>query len=200
MKKLLWSLFAAFSVSLGIVEAASAQPSDVQVYNVSHSGTGCPIGTVDTVISPSRDAVSLGFDAFVAQTAPPVALARKNCRIVVDLRFDPAWSFTVFRVDYRGFAGLEAGVLGQQRSSYSFLGQPPAGDAFATTSIFGRFFDNYSRSDNVGLLVWSPCNGNNYPLVINTEVRVQGSQGLMTVDSVTGKVIQTYDLRWRKCS
>lgn len=199
MKKLLWGLFAASSISLGIVGAAAAQPTEVRVQGVSHSGTGCPAGTVDTVVSAGSDSVILGFDAFVAQTVPPVTLARKNCQIVIDLRFDPKWSFTIFRVDYRGFAGLEAGVFGQQRSTYFFQGVRPSGDAVATTSIRGRFFDNFSRSDDVGLLVWSPCEESTHPLVINTEVRVQGNQGLMTVDSVTGKVVQVYDLKWRKC-
>lgn len=199
MKKLLWALCAASLASLGIVGTAAAQPTEVRVQGVSHSGTGCPAGTVDSVVSQGRDSVILGFDAFVAQTMPPAAFARKNCQIIIDLRFDPKWSFTIFRVDYRGFAGLEAGVFAQQRSTYFFQGVPPAGDAVATTSIRGRFFDNYSRSDNVGLLVWSPCESSTHPLVINTEVRVQGNQGLMTVDSVTGKVVQVYDLRWKKC-
>src|SRR6185436_14811133 len=66
MKKLLWGLFAASSVSLGIVGTAAAQPSEVQVQGVSHSGTGCPAGSVDTVVSGGKDSVILGFDAFVA--------------------------------------------------------------------------------------------------------------------------------------
>jgi hypothetical protein len=51
----------------------------------------------------------------------------------------------------------------------------------------------------VGLLVWSPCDGSNEALIINTEVAVNGRQSKMTVDSVIGKVLQTYDLKWKKC-
>lgn len=202
MKKLVRGAMIASGLSLFAIRTASAQPADVKIYDVGHSGTGCPAGSVDWNISQNSSSVFLGFDAFVAETSASVTSARKNCQIVMDLRFDPAWSFTVFRVDYRGFADLDAGVLAQQKSTYFFQGVPPAGDASASTTLYGSFFNNYSRSDEVGLLVWSPCDGSNSPLVINTEVRVKGQtnlRGSMTLDSVSGKVVQVYDLKWRKC-
>src|SRR4051812_36056959 len=110
MKKLVWGAMIASGLSLFAIRTASAQPADVKIYDVGHSGTGCPAGSVDWNISQNSSSVFLGFDAFVAETSASVTSARKNCQIVMDLRFDPAWSFTVFRVDYRGFADLDAGV------------------------------------------------------------------------------------------
>lgn len=178
---------------------ASAQPSDVKIQNFTHAGTGCPANSVATVVTQRKDAILIAFDKFIAQTVPPSNIARANCNLTIDLVFDPAWSVTVFQVDYRGFAGLEDGVIGEQKSSYYFLGQPIRPEASAKTSLKGPIFDNYARSDDVGLFVWSECGGSEHVLNINAEVRVSGKQGLMTLDTVTGKVVQVYDLRWKKC-
>jgi Domain of unknown function (DUF4360) len=179
---------------------AFAQPSSVRIDSVTYSGTGCPAGTVDGAISPDGQQLFLGFDAYVAQTVPGGAtLDRKNCQVRVSMEFAPRWTFAISSVDYRGFAGLKAGAFGQQVSTYFFAGQPAIGDARASTRIVGPFFDNYSRRDTVGTLAYSDCRRRYHDLVINTEVRVAGGEGLMTVDSVIQKVQHTYNLVWQPC-
>src|SRR5262249_16429967 len=149
----------------------------------------CPAGSVGASISDDRDSLIVLFDSFIAQT-PPSMVDRKNCQLAIKLKFDPSWSFTLFRMDYRGFAALKAGSFAQQKSIYFFQGLPPAGDAFAQTTINGPFFGDYARSDNMGLMLWSPCGGASQTLVLNSQIRVQGPDAQMTIDSVSGKVTQ----------
>lgn len=190
----------AFLFVFGSGGAASAQPKTVHIVDFGHSGSGCPGGSVDASITNDGEQLYVGFDSFIAQTVPGgPTLDRKNCQLRVTLEFDPAWSFSIVSVDYRGFAGLQAGVLGEQQSSYFFAGEAPMGDAFAKTRLMGPWFKDYSRRDDVGLLVFSPCGPAQHDLVINAQVRVLGKEGLMTVDSITNKVQHTYNLKWKPC-
>lgn len=198
MKKIFLSALAFGLASVGALKAASAEPLDVKIEQFTYAGSGCPGGSVGASISDDRDSLIVLFDSFIAKV-PPGSFDRKNCQLAVKLRFDPAWSFTIFRVDYRGFAALKAGAFGQEKSTYFFQGVPPAGDASAQTTLYGPFLGDYARSDNLGLLLWSPCGGTSQTLVINSQVRVQGTEAQMTVDSIAGKVVHVYDFRWRKC-
>jgi hypothetical protein len=187
--------------ALGMGGTASALPSSVRIVELGHSGTGCPLGTVDASVINAGSQLFVGFDEFIAQTEPGgPSFARKNCQLRVLLEFDPAWSVSLVSADYRGFAALEAGVRGEQKSTYFFQGTPPPGDSFATTVLSGPFFENYARRDDLALLVFSKCGPSRHNLIINSEVRVLGREGLMTVDSVSQQVEHVYELSWRRCS
>lgn len=199
MKKLPFTVMGAMMGVMGFASVAVAEPA-AKIIDFGYSGTGCPAGTVDVSITPEGDRVFAGFDAYVAQTADTgTRIARTNCQLRIGIQFDPAWSFSVATVDYRGFAGLPQGAYGENVSAYFFAGQPPMGDARAITRLTGPFFDNYDRRDEVGLLVWSPCGPAQQDLVINNEVRVIGRNTLMTVDSITTKVQMVFGLNWKKC-
>lgn len=197
MKKTTMTFLAAPLLLLGAREAA-AQPESARIVDFGHSGTGCPAGTVDASISSDGQRIFVGFDQYVARTDES-PIDRKNCQLRITMQFDPAWSFSIASVDYRGFAGLPAGALGENVSTYFFAGEPPQGDARARTQLRGPFFENYNRTDNVGLLVFSPCGPAEHDLVINNEVRVLGRNAVMTVDSITGQLQVVYSLRWRRC-
>ncbi|MFS8064968.1 MAG: DUF4360 domain-containing protein [Byssovorax sp.] len=177
---------------------AMAQPNTARIVGFGHSGTGCPAGTVDASISEDAQRIFVGFDQYVAESKLS-GLDRKNCQLRVTMQFDPAWSFSIASVDYRGFAGLPAGTRGENVSTYFFAGERPMGDARAKTSLVGPFFENYARRDNVGLMVFSPCGPAEHDLVINNEVRVMGRDAIMTVDSITGQLEVVYNLLWKKC-
>ncbi len=199
MKKLLFAGIGALLGIAGLSNTAAALPA-ARIVDLGYSGTGCPAGSVDVSISAAGDRVFAGFDAYVAETgATGTRIARSNCQLRVSIQFDPAWSFSVATVDYRGFAGLPSGAYGENVSSYFFAGQSPMGDARAYTRILGPFFDNYDRRDEVGLLVWSPCGPAEHDLVINNEVRILGREAIMTVDSITTKVQMIFGLNWRQC-
>ncbi|MDC0749183.1 DUF4360 domain-containing protein [Polyangium mundeleinium] len=211
MKKLLVALVAASSAVLGISSQADAQPYDlvdapegVQIRGLVYNGTGCPQSSVAGTLSEDRKALELIFGAFTAE-ASQVGLpseARKFCQITVDLAFPQGYSFSLVSGDYRGYADLQAAVVGTQTSSYYFTGG--FGYTFRT-KIVGPFSENYFRRDNLALeaAVWSPC-GATRPLNINTQAAVstlanRAGSGLMTLDTLSLVVRQTYGLAWRKC-
>ncbi|MDI1484078.1 DUF4360 domain-containing protein [Polyangium sp. y55x31] len=211
MKKLFVAFVAAGSVVLGISERADAQPYDlieppegVEIRGLVYNGTGCPQNSVAGTLSEDRKALELIFGAFTAEASPlgQPSEARKFCQITVDMAFPQGYSFSLVSADYRGFAELGAAVVGTQTSNYYFTGG--LGRSFRT-KIVGPFSENYFRRDNLTLeaVVWSPC-GASRPLNISTQAAVStlanpSGSGLMTVDSVSLVVQQTYNIIWRKC-
>lgn len=178
-------------------------PNQVHIAALRYGGTGCPQGTVADLLSPDAKAFTLLFDAYVAEAGPGLSLTqgRRNCQIVVDLRFPQGWSYTIFQVDYRGYARLDSGTSGVQRTNYYFQGQA-MGPALQST-FYGLMDKDYQIRDTLGVsaLVWSPC-GVTRALNLNTQIRVsaRGSRrALMTVDSIDGALEHLYGIRWQRC-
>lgn len=201
----LGSLLAAAALLTSTANAYAEAPSEVKIQSISYAGSGCPAGTVAENLSPDQLAFTLLFDAFIAEAGPgvPVREKRKNCQLLVDLRFPPGWTFTIASVDHRGYAALERKVIGTHKASYYFQGQAATGSV--VTTLKGPKDVDYHLRDLVGLssVVYAPC-GARRALNINTQVQVDNSankraSGLMTVDSIDGQVAQIYHLKWSRC-
>ncbi|MSP19296.1 MAG: DUF4360 domain-containing protein [Bdellovibrionales bacterium] len=199
----LTALLSVFSLSGVAVAELGPDPSTVRINGISYAGSGCPAGSVSQNLSEDAKAFTLLFDSYVAETGPgmPLSLARKNCQVAVDLRFPQGWSYSLFTVDYRGYARLESGTSGQQVSSYYFQGQSKTGNL--RTTYYGPAERDYQIRDTLGLdaLVWSPC-GANRALNMNTQVRVTAPsqrRALMTIDSIDGELKHIYGMKWRRC-
>ncbi|MCB0405599.1 MAG: DUF4360 domain-containing protein [Bdellovibrionales bacterium] len=178
-------------------------PSTVSIKSIAYAGTGCPAGTVSESLAPDAKAFTLLFDSYVVEAGPGVPLreSRKNCQLAVDLRFPQGWSFTIVDVDYRGYASIDRGATGTQKTNYYFQGQR-VGPSLQTT-MRGPFDDDYHIRDKLGVdaVVYSPC-GLSRALNLNTQIRVQArgsSQALMTIDSIDGELTHVYGLKWRRC-
>lgn len=178
-------------------------PREVKINGISYAGSGCPAGSVSQLLSEDAKAFTLLFDSYVAEAGPgmPLSLGRKNCQIAVDLRFPQGWSYSIFTVDYRGYARLDPGTSGQQISSYYFSGQTKTGNL--RTNFYGPVDRDYQIRDTLGLesVVWSPC-GANRALNMNTQVRVTASgrqRALLTIDSIDGELKHIYGIQWRRC-
>jgi hypothetical protein len=100
-------------------------PTQVQIVGLTYGGTGCPSGTVSSILSDDRTIMTLIFDEFVASIGPGIRIteARKNCQLNLNLRYPGGFQYSIFSADYRGYAYLEKGVTGTQRSAYYFSGQ-----------------------------------------------------------------------------
>ena len=182
--------------------AQGPDPSQVYVNNFTYAGSGCPSGTVASDISEDAQAFTLLFDRYIAEAGPGIARSenRKNCNVLLNLHVPAGWSFTIMSVDYRGFAQLDSGTIGEEVSEYYFQGQ--RGPAFST-SLRGPYNDDYVVSDDIPIqdMVWSQC-GVNRALNIKTQVRVNASynrRALMTLDSIDGEFRQIYHMQWRRC-
>jgi hypothetical protein len=186
---------------------ANDPPPWVRIRSLSWGGSGCPAGTVAENLAPDFRAFTLLFDSYVAEIGPglPLSQSRRNCQILVDLDFPQGWSYSVFNVDYRGFASLDPRVSGVQQSAYYFQGESRT--ARLQTTLNGPKVSDYQIRDSLVLedLVWSPC-GAQRALIINSAIRVANNsskpdaRGMLTTDSIDGEVTHIYGLQWRHCS
>ncbi|MEZ4741625.1 MAG: DUF4360 domain-containing protein [Bdellovibrionota bacterium] len=180
-------------------------PNEVYVNNIVHAGTGCPIGSVATDISEDAKAFTILFDEYVAEAGPGIerSAGRKFCQLTVNLHVPQGWSYTIFDVNYAGFADLDRGTYGIQKSTYYFQGNRASNGVTLSTRLRGPYSDDYEIRDSLGLdaLIWSPC-GVNRALNIKTSVMTQASRNqsaLMTIDSIDGELIHRYGIKWKRC-
>ncbi|KAI8901552.1 hypothetical protein BC833DRAFT_617477 [Globomyces pollinis-pini] len=185
------------------IQASGPNPNQVYVAGISYGGTGCPANTVSISMAQDQQSFTLIFDQFVATSGAGTTAKehRKNCQVNIDMRYPQGYSYSVTTVDYRGFVGIPAGLNAIQRTNYYFAGQTEQIDS---KSIFtGPFNQNYLIRDTIDVSqkVWSPC-GSVVRGNVNAEVRLQGDvtkTGQITVDSIDGKVQQTFGISWKTC-
>ncbi|KAK2747097.1 hypothetical protein FQN57_002352 [Myotisia sp. PD_48] len=179
-------------------------PDKVQIVGLTYGGTGCPSSTVSHVLSDDRQVMTLIFDEYVAQIGPDVDMKnnRKNCQLNINLRYPGGFQYSIFSADYRGYAFLEKGVTGVQKSIYYFSGQTQ--QAETNTTWVGPLDKDYTLHDETDhtSTVWSPC-GANGALNINSQLRLsttdRKARGMLTNDSLDASFKQVVHVRWQKC-
>ena len=90
--------------------------------NPSYGGSGCPAGSARAVVAPDLKSFTMIFDKYVVNAAGSNSLDRKNCQILINFEFPQGWSYSIARMDYRGFYNLSAGTYGSQQALYYFQG------------------------------------------------------------------------------
>ncbi|KAJ3184902.1 hypothetical protein HDU85_001592 [Gaertneriomyces sp. JEL0708] len=195
---------------------ATAAPSDVpdvnQVYfeNIAWNGSGCPWNpqspSASLILANDKRSFTILFDKFVASAGPgiPRTENRKNCQLNIKLHIPGGWQYSIASADFRGWAELDRNVNGRQHSIYYFQGDGRT--TTAETTIKGPFANNYALHDEIEFTSqsWSTC-GEQRPVNINTSIFVDNTKntkggGVMTTDSVDGKVTQVYQFQWKKCN
>ncbi|KAG5289421.1 secreted protein [Histoplasma ohiense] len=185
--------------------AEEPDPDKVQIIGVTHGGTGCPSNSVRHILSDDRTVMTLIFDKYVASIGPdvPVAESRKNCQLNINLRYPGGFQFSIFSADYRGYANLDRGVKGVQKSTYYFSGQTR--QASTMTEWNGPMEKDYLLHDETdhASTVWSPC-GANGALNVNSQIRLtsnnRNARGVLTTDSIDASFRQIVHFRWQKCN
>jgi len=184
--------------------ASAPNPSLVTINSISYGGTGCPQGSVGSFISADRLTFTLIFDSFVASIGPgvPVTSSRINCQLNINLQYPSGFQYSVLGTDFRGYVGIDAGVTGVQTANYYFSGSQT--QATTTSTFKGPMSGDYLISDKIPFTstIWSPC-GAALPLNVNSQVRLTStntkSSGLMTQDSIDGKVTFVVGVQWQAC-
>lgn len=99
----------------------------MKISKVGTGGTGCPQGTVSTIISDDRSVVTLIYDSYVASIGPGIAVTeqRKNCQLTLELEYPGGFQYSILSADYRGYANIEKGITGTLKSTYYFAGKAP---------------------------------------------------------------------------
>lgn len=185
----------------------SFDPSAVAIGELSYAGNGCPAESVAWTLSDDRQAMTMIFDQFAVETTGALPTnegrSRKSCRVQLRLQAPANWQFSIFYMDFRGFAALDPGTTGIHQSTYR-LGSGPIVNLGRFT-LAGPLSDDYQRVEDLSLntAVWSTCTERQQRVEINSTVAVHGragSGGYMTLDSMDGVIAHSYGLAWRRCA
>lgn len=189
--------------SPSLAQSASAPPEgSVKIEGFAYGGTGCPQGSVGSIISKDRSTIELLFDKFQAELSSKVTLSpQSNCTVSFKLSYPAGWSLSWDRVEHRGFADTTGGAQGELRSRYYI----PGSSGFDVTRVY-EFPDNTAQDytivqDNINT-AYTQC-GASVPLSVNTRVRLYGNPtgyNALTVDSITSKVKTILYFKWQRCS
>jgi len=189
---------------------ADAPGEPIRIENIAFKGTGCPDNSTASVnISDDKQAFTVAFSEFVAETGPglPLTAGRKNCNLTLDLDIPAGWQFSIASFNFRGFAAIDEGVSASHEATY-FLQGDRRQQKFSSTEN-GPAEKDYVYTDNIGIssAVWSAC-GVKRALSVNTVLRVwntdknrfPNSAGILTNDTIDGEIVQKYGITWRRCS
>jgi hypothetical protein len=205
---LLCTLVASLLVGTHALPAATNEnfdPSKVYIEELVFAGTGCPQNTAVANFNPSRTTFTILFDQFIAQAGPgiPMAENRKNCVFNVKVHLPSGFQYSIVTVDYRGYTTLDDKVTAAIETSYYFAGSLQ--QVSVRSPFVGPMTKDYTFRDtlDIATTVWSAC-GQSENLNANTRIRVDNTRnpkasGILTTDSVDGKVQHVLGLAWRKC-
>ncbi|MBD2777770.1 DUF4360 domain-containing protein [Iningainema sp. BLCCT55] len=186
-----------------LAQQSEAPPEgSVRIVGFAYGGTGCPQGTVGSIISADQSTIELLFDRFLAELGQGATLSpQSNCTVSFRLEYPAGYSVSWNRVEHRGFADTTGGAQGELRARYYI----PGTGGFDVVRV-ASFPDNTAADytivqDNISS-AFTQC-GASVPLSVNTRVRLFGTPtafNTLTVDSITNKVKTILNLRWRRCS
>jgi len=185
--------------------AVGPNPTEVYINSISYGGTGCPQGTVGSFISADKQTFTLIFDAYVASIGPgiPVVQNRLNCQLNIDLQYPGGFQYSILGTQFRGYAGLDAGITGLQQATYYFSGSSQ--QVSSSTTFKGPISDDYEIADTIPFTstIFSPC-GAALPLNVNSQVRLTSTNsknsGILTHDSIDGTIKFQVGVQWQKCT
>lgn len=179
----------------------------VKIKDVAYIGNGCPEGSVASDIATDFTALTLIFSKFVAEVGPTVSPVEKakQCRINFNLEIPSGWQFTIFQVDYRGFADLDAGTAGLHSASYFFADTASIRRVKAVQKFTAPFEGDFESHHKIGFTsnLWSRCSVNQ-TLVLDTSLALEalsGKQAVLSLDSIDAEAHkQKFHLAWRRCA
>jgi len=187
-------------------EPAGPPPGKVTIEPQTVNGSGCPAGSTDVLAHPDNTSFSVTYSQYLAQVGPQSQPTdfRQNCQISLRVSYPQGYTFAIHKVDYYGFAHLQAGARGMEQASFYFQGSPQTERRSHTFT--GPYSDNWRATDVIATeqLVWAPC-GMQRNLNINTELRVSAGTSdksrtsFMTMDETRSKVSTIYQFAWKEC-
>jgi hypothetical protein len=203
------------------VQSTIPNPAEVHIETFRYSGSGCPSNSVTNVISDDLTTMTVGFDQYIVSSGPGVSIKerRKNCQMIIKLRYPHGYQFSLLNAQYRGYVDLQAGSSSTCHTTYFFSGSAKQvcctainfdlklthhKQGTSQTMFHGPTQKDYLVSDTVGFdsFVYSPCGGDGI-LNVNNDIRIDpkthGEEDSMTVDSVDLSLTQKFQIWWRKC-
>lgn len=199
MNKLLFLARAAFLICAAAMttglNAQAPEPGAVTIANMQYQGSACPEGSTVANISPDNTALTIFFSEYnvtVDSTSTP--RASKSCQLQFNLDVPAGWRYSIFAIDYRGYANLDAGVTSEQKTSYSFSGTGAAPKDLGSLNLTGPYSDEFIHTAAIPLsgLNWSQCStGGTQAMTIQSSAMVnatpQPAEQIVNLSSSRGR-------------
>lgn len=201
-----------------IVQAQTTpDPHDIIIDSVNYNGNGCPNGSVDYYLSHDGKAFTLTFDNYLVdlEQSPNRSVVAKNCTVRVRMFVPDGWMFSLFGVDFRGFADLGPQTQGVHNADYRIQGSRVV--ELGKMILEGPRTENYHKSSDIPLtqMQWSDCGRDRMKtIVIDTRVAVKAKgadrpvpnrpdagvrTAVMTMDTIDGELLHSYGIAWKRC-
>lgn len=194
-----------------VAGGAGAQPRPVRpptaglaVESVRTMGTGCTdAAAVHVAFSPVGDelVVQYGPGQLSLEAGPqvPASAMFSYCRLQLDLRIPPSYSFAITGITHEGHAELDRGVTARRTAWYWFPGMVPP---YRTVALVGPFSGAYELTSDFGTNRRFSLCGSDAPLYLLMHV------GLVNLDDPSGRGVMDaedegptlrYHLSWQHC-
>ncbi|MBF0300363.1 MAG: DUF4360 domain-containing protein [Oligoflexia bacterium] len=192
------------SYSIAVVDQGTGE---ISLGEPTYSGSGCPTGSLSTVLAPDNKSLSVLFDQFsvTAGVGSAVALERKECALSIPVHVPNGYSVSVYKLDYRGHAEIPLNGIpsaeGKLSVEYFFAGSQ--GITLSRSFVPG-FSDDFTVTDNLAgtIDVWSNC-GEDVILRTNTNITAKTNSlnetTMLTIDSVDITSGITFHLKYQTC-
>lgn len=191
-----------------LIKGVKFDPREIGIDSITYGGTGCPQGTVTTILSPDASELTVLFDAFQTRVGADLSTSKSQCEVRIGMRKPRLWSYKIESVDFRGFVHLDHGVRAEQKVDFQ---NGPSHLGFNKSFGYQRWTGPVS--ENYILSTVKPLNGPDLlsclPAKKSVELKLRASMelkgggghrgGMMTVDSADGRVIHRYRLSWISC-
>lgn len=185
-----------------LVIAAPAIANSITLGIPGYGGSGCPGGSVSTILSPDQRSLSLLFDEYQVSAGGSTGRSfdRKSCNVAIPVHVPQGMSVAVLAVDYRGYNHLPSRAMSQFNVEYFFAGG--RGPSYRRT-FYGQLDSDYTITNELVAhsLVWSAC-GADVNLRTNSSIRlstVNNAEASASVDSEDINAAIVYHLQWRTC-
>lgn len=97
--------------------------TDVSINSATFSGSGCPDGSGDMVVSPDKKSISVLFDEYIVESGDGAGLVnRSKCDIAISLDIPQGYQAILMDADYRLAVDLTEGALAEFSRQYFFAG------------------------------------------------------------------------------
>lgn len=199
---------AALLLSVNVAMAQGPRPSQVDIKELKFSGSGCPSGSAETIVTNSEpgskvaDYFQISYDAFEVEVGEgvPARKSSKNCNLSMNITYPEGYRFKFKSIQFDGQAELAKGQNGVFKSYY----YETTGTRYKSEArIKGPYSGDVSRK-NTGRPLFGDLSGCKGSTIINisTRIEIKGNrkeEGKIYRDLDSG-LTQGYKLEWLPCN
>lgn len=185
----------------------------LELVGVEYGGTGCPQNSVNVLLDPSGQSFTVLYDQFDSRVNRNYLQDQKQCKVILKIRKPKFLGYRIESADFRGFVSLDAGVTATHDAkiqSGSVKGLQKISTEFGRQSWTGPLTTNFYTSTkkiikdkHQDLFDCLPLGKRDSEIKIDSEIRLSHSggdrYGQLTVDSLDGKLVQKYYIKWTRC-